>query len=552
MPKPAVLIADRDPVDLHALAEALSARYGFEYDVRTAGTATDARSTLSEAETTFCLIFVSRNLPDEDPLALLDYAHQLHPDAKRVLCARYIDTSAPGVIATAMRSGQIDHFLYVPWEPRAERLYPMVDDLLADLRPNPPDRGFEVLRIVGERWSPRSHQMRDRANRARIPFGFYDSDSEEGKQILAEAGVDGSRLPVVVFQHGTVLVDPSVEQVAQELGVKTRPDPGLYDVTIVGAGPAGLAAAVYGASEGLRTLLIEPEIMGGQAGTSSRIENYLGFPRGISGSELARKAFEQTQRFGASIIFTQAAAGLRGDSSCHVVMLSGGSEVESRAVVVATGMAYRLLGIPSLERFQGAGVYYGAAMSEAPSCSGQGVVIVGAGNSAGQAAVYLAKFASQVTLLVRGKTLAASMSDYLIHQLSVLPNISIRFETAAIEGHGDRRLSAVTVEGADGTHEELSCVGLYALIGGTPHSQWLAGRVERDAQGYVITGRDLLRCGSLPKGWPVSREPYMFETSVPGVFAVGDVRFRSVKRVASAVGEGAASIQEVHEFLASG
>jgi thioredoxin reductase (NADPH) len=448
-----------------------------------------------------------------------------------------------------MRTGRIDYFLYKPCEPVVTRLYPVVDDLLGGLRRTKQEHGFESIRIIGEQWNPRSHALRDILERSTVPFGFYDSESEEGRRILAQAGVDGSRLPVLCFYHGAVLVDPTNEQTATELGVRTTPEPGLYDVAIVGAGPAGLAASVYAASEGLRTLLLDPETIGGQAGTTSRIENYLGFPRGISGGELAHRAFEQTQRFGVSIVFTKAATRLRADGMRLIATLSDGAEVESRTVVIATGVAYRRLDVPSVERFAGVGVFYGAAMSEAPTCTGEEVLIVGAGNSAGQAAIHLARFASRVTMVVRGPSLAASMSDYLIRQIGALSNIDVRLGTWVVDGHGDRRLEAVTVERVDGKREKLRAAGLFVLVGGTPHTQWLAGTIEMDAKGYILTGRDLLRSGHLPSAWRLEREPFFLETSMPGVFAVGDARCRSVKRVASAVGEGATAIQLVHEYL---
>jgi len=417
------------------------------------------------------------------------------------------------------------------------------------LRRTSQERGFEAIRIIGEQWNPRSHQLRDLLERTTVPFGFYDSESEAGRRILAQAGVDGSRLPVLCIHSGAVLVDPTNEQVAVALGARTTPEPGLYDVAIVGAGPAGLAASVYAASEGLRTVLFDPETIGGQAGTSSRIENYLGFPRGISGGELAHRAFEQAQRFGVSVVFSKAATRLRADGMRLIATLSDGAEIESRTVVIATGVAYRRLEVASLERFAGVGVFYGAAMSEAPPCTGEEVLIVGAGNSAGQAAIHLARFASRVTMVVRSQSLAASMSDYLIRQIGAHSNIDVRLGTWVVEGHGDKRLEAVTVERVDGKREKLCAAGLFVLVGGTPHTQWLAGTVEMDAKGYILTGRDLLRSGRPPSGWRLEREPFFLETSMPGVFAVGDARCRSVKRVASAVGEGATAIQLVHEYL---
>ena len=546
------LVVDSDADDLAKFAGALTSRYASEYEIRTAATASEAHATLaalSVAGITVALLIVSRDLGDADLLLLLQRARELFPSARKVLSARYLDPSAFDFITGAMRTGRIEYFLYKPCEPVVTRLYPVVDDLLGGLRRTSQERGFEAIRIIGEQWNPRSHQLRDLLERTTVPFGFYDSESEEGKRILAQAGVDGSRLPVLCIHSGAVLVDPTNEQVAVALGARTTPEPGLYDVAIVGAGPAGLAASVYAASEGLRTVLFDPETIGGQAGTSSRIENYLGFPRGISGGELAHRAFEQAQRFGVSVVFSKAATRLRADGMRLIATLSDGAEIESRTVVIATGVAYRRLDVPSLERFAGAGVFYGAAMSEAPTCTGEEVLIVGAGNSAGQAAIHLARFASRVTMVVRGQSLAASMSDYLIRQIGALSNIDVRLGTWVVDGHGDRRLEAVTVERADGKREKLCAAGLFVLVGGTPHTQWLAGTIEMDAKGYILTGRDLLRSGHPLKGWRLEREPFLLETSMPGVFAVGDARCRSVKRVASAVGEGATAIQLVHEYL---
>ena len=546
------LVVDNDADDLATFAGALTSRYASEYEIRTAATASEAHTTLaalSVAGITVALLIVSRDLGDADLLLLLQRARELFPSVRRVLSARYLDPSAFDLITGTMRTGRIEYFLYKPCEPVVTRLYPVVDDLLGGLRRTSQERGFEAIRIIGEQWNPRSHQLRDLLERTTVPFGFYDSESEAGRRILAQAGVDGSRLPVLCIHSGAVLVDPTNEQVAVALGARTTPEPGLYDVAIVGAGPAGLAASVYAASEGLRTVLFDPETIGGQAGTSSRIENYLGFPRGISGGELAHRAFEQAQRFGVSVVFSKAATRLRADGMRLIATLSDGAEIESRTVVIATGVAYRRLDVPSLERFAGVGVFYGAAMSEAPPCTGEEVLIVGAGNSAGQAAIHLARFASRVTMVVRGQSLAASMSDYLIRQIGALSNIDVRLGTWVVDGHGDRRLEAVTVERADGKREKLCAAGLFVLVGGTPHTQWLAGTVEMDAKGYILTGRDLLRSGHPPSGWRLEREPFFLETSMPGVFAVGDARCRSVKRVASAVGEGATAIQLVHEYL---
>jgi thioredoxin reductase (NADPH) len=554
MSKAILFIVDDEPNDLRNLREALGARYGSEYDVRTAATAEDARAalkTLAETGVSVALVIASRALSDCDAIGFLNEAQKIHSGAKRIMMAHYLDPGAFIAIATEMRSGRIDYFIHKPWEPCANRLYPIVDDLLAGFRTSRQERGFEVIRIVGRQWEPSSHKLRDLLDRSTVPHGFYDSESEEGRKILSEAELDGSRLPVLFFKYGAVLVQPTMEQIVETLGAKTRPEPGLYDVAIVGGGPAGLAAGVYAASEGLRTVILERETIGGQAGTSSNIENYLGFPRGVSGKELARRAFEQLWRFGASIVFTKSATGLRAENGHRVVTLSGGIEVQSRTVIISTGVAYRRLDVPSLEQFLSVGVFYGAPMCEAQTFAGKEVMIVGAGNSAGQAAVHLARFAARVTLVVRGTSLAASMSDYLVHKLTALPNVEVRLGTRVVEGHGARRLEAVTVERADGERETLRAAGLFVLAGGVPHTQWLPETVARNAQGYILTGRDLLRSGRLHAGWPLERQPHFLETSVPGVFAAGDVRCSATKRVASAVGEGATAIQLVHEYMRS-
>ena len=547
------LVVDSDAADLAAFASALTSRYASEYEVRTAATASAAHATLaalSVAGITVALLIVSRDLGDADLLLLLQRARELFPSARRVLSARYLDPSAFDFTTGAMRTGRIDYFLYSPvnlWSHGSTRLSTIFSEACARPGRSAASRRFGSSASSGIRaptdcatsWSvPRS------------PLGFTIASRKKGRRILAQAGRGrGSRLPVLCFYSGAVLVDPTNEQTAAALGARTTPEPGLYDVAIVGAGPAGLAASVYAASEGLRTVLLDRETIGGQAGTSSRIENYLGFPRGISGGELAHRAFEQSQRFGVSVVFTKAATRLRADGMRLIATLSDGAEIESRTVVIATGVAYRRLDVPSLERFAGVGVFYGAAMSEAPTCTGEEVLIVGAGNSAGQAAIHLARFASRVTMVVRGQSLAASMSDYLIRQIGALSNIDVRLGTWVVDGHGDRRLEAVTVERADGKREKLCAAGLFVLVGGTPHTQWLAGTIEMDAKGYILTGRDLLRSGHPPSGWRIEREPFFLETSMPGVFAVGDARCRSVKRVASAVGEGATAIQLVHEYL---
>jgi thioredoxin reductase (NADPH) len=451
-----------------------------------------------------------------------------------------------------MTLGQIDRVLEQPWGSPEELLYPQVSEALAAWwRANRPR--FERVRLIGEQWDPRSHQLRDLGTRNLVPFGFYPADTEAGRQLLDDLGLASARLPVVAFADGRVLVDPSNTEIAAALGAPTQPPPGTADVTIVGAGPAGLAAAVYAASEGLRTVVVEPEALGGQAGSSSMIRNYLGFPHGVSGEELTFRAYEQALSFGAHFVHTRAAISLRPEGPHRVVTLSDGSEVVSRSVVLATGVAYRRLGIPNLERLVGAGVFYGAATAEARALRGEEVFVVGAGNSAGQAALHLAEYASKVTVLVRGGSLAATMSAYLVDQLDVTPNIKVRLATRITDGAGDHRLEALVLnEATTGRTERVAAVALFVLIGGVPRTDWLDGTLARDEGGYILACRDLA-----PPYEPLSelwtrrdRPPFALETSLPGVFAIGDVRHNSVKRVASAVGAGAMAISSAHAYLA--
>jgi thioredoxin reductase (NADPH) len=417
------------------------------------------------------------------------------------------------------------------WVTPEEWLYPRVQEALSAWTMANRARHV-VYRIVGERWEPRTHALRDMLTRNSVPFEFYPVDSKEGTKLVGDFRVDAERLPALIRHDGSVLHDPTFAEVAGSHGIRTRPSPEAYDLAILGAGPTGLAAAVYGASEGLSTLVLEPLAIGGQAGTSSMIRNYLGFPKGISGGELAHRAWEQAVLFGAEFVFTRPATGLATRVKERVIALSDGSEVSARAVIVATGVAYRRIGVPSLERLVGAGVFYGAAGAEAPAMVGEEVCVVGGANSAGQAALHLARFASRVTLLVRGESLAAGMSDYLIRQIEATPNLEIRLCTRVVEGHGEVHLEALALEDVEsGRREDVAAAAFFVMIGAEPRTEWLRGVIRRDDHGFVLTGRDVPR-----EGWISSRPPLPFETSVPGVFAAGDVRYGSVKRVAGASG----------------
>lgn len=550
---PVLFVADADPLARVALESALTRRFGPDYRVLAVGTPEDALTELrrlADEGGEVALVAADLRLPGMDGVDFLQRAHALHPGSWRVLLLgmdRYHTLLPFTELATLRRAaalGQIDFSVVKGWVTPEEWLYPQIQEALTAWtithRPS-----HVVYRIVGEQWAPRSHELRDLLTRNSIPFQFLEADSHSGRQLIKDHAIDVRRLPCVIHHDGSVQHNPSMADVAAAHGIETRPSPELYDLAIVGAGPAGLGAAVTSASEGLRTVVFEPDAIGGQAGTSSMIRNYLGFPRGITGGGLAHRAWEQALLFGAQFVFMNEVTGLAPRGDDRVMSFADASQVVARAVVIATGVTYRRLNIPAVDRLIGAGVYYGAAGVEAPAMAGEQVCVVGGANSAGQAALHLAKFASRVTMLVRGRSLAVSMSDYLITQLMATPNITLRLSTRVADGHGQARLEGLTLEDVQtGQREHLPAAAVFVMIGALPRTQWLGDLVTVDDRGFILTGRDIPQAA-----WQLPRLPLPFETSLPGVFAAGDVRYGSVKRVAGAAGEGSASVGSVHEYL---
>jgi thioredoxin reductase (NADPH) len=549
-----LLLADDSGTQDRVEAE-LRKRYGADYQVIKAGSANAALGVLGELSDSgrqVSLVLADQWLSGASGTELLARVRQLHPGARRVLLITWGDQARVEPMLQATILGDIDAYVVKPGPPPDERFHRFITEQLDEWgRSNLP--GLEVVRVVGEEWGARSHELRELLGRNGVPFGFYSADSPDGQRLVGESWAAENDLPAVLLYDGRVLADPSNSQVGEAIGVQTKPGAGRYDVTVIGAGPAGLAAAVYSASEGLSTVILEPEAIGGQAGTSSLIRNYLGFPTGVSGGDLAVRAYTQAWNFGAEYVYGSSATGLRADGSQLTVTLAGGSEVCSRAVIVATGMAYRRLAIPALDALTGAGVFYGAAATEARAMKDREVFVVGGANSAGQAAVHLARYAAQVTVLVRGQSLADTMSDYLIREIESAPNIAVRYKVAVTGGAGRSRLESLTLTDLQtGAAETVAAAALFVLIGAEPRTQWLPATVRRDQPGFVLTGTDLLENGRPQADWPLQHMPMFLESSLPGVFAVGDVRHGSVKRVASAVGEGSIAIRLVHDHLGAG
>ena len=553
MPKPILLSVDDDADVLRAIERDLRSHYGAEYRVIGSDSpegALDLLKQLKVRNDPVALLLADQRMPRMDGVKFLQEARDIYPGAKRALLTAYADTNAA---ISAINHANINYFFMKPWDPPTDLLYPQIDDLLDDwqasYRP-----AFQGIRVLGTRWSPRSYELRDFLARSHVPYQWIDVELSEAdpetKRLLEALGPESTKLPVVLFPDGTKLLEGVPVEVAKKVGLRTVAQTSFYDLAIVGGGPAGLAAAVYGASEGLHTVMIEREAPGGQAGMSSRIENYLGFPTGLSGGDLARRAVVQAQRFGVEILAPQEAVGIRTEGSYRIIKLADGNEISCHALMIATGVQWRRLEAPGIDRLQGAGVYYGGGATEAITCKGEAVYVVGGANSAGQAAMNFAKYAERVIILVRGSSLSSTMSQYLIDQIKEMPNISVWAHASVVEVHGDTHLENISVLCSDTNKiERVPANAMFIFIGALPRTDWLAGVVERDERGFVLTGPDLIRDGNKPKGWSLDRDPFLLETNVPGLFAVGDVRHGSVKRVASGVGEGSVAVQFIHQYL---
>ena len=547
MPKPILLAIDDDTSVLEAVVQDLRRHYGQDYRILRAasgGAALDICRQLMERKDIVALFLSDQRMPGMTGVDFLQQAMVMYPNAKRVLLTAYADTEAA---IRAINSAKIHYYLNKPWDPPEEKLYPVLDDLLEAWKQGykPP---FEGIRVIGLRWSPTDHAVRDFLSRNRIEYKWLDPETApEAATLLKEKGLDDAKLPVVLFGDGTALVQPGTLDLAKHIGLRTEAKEEFYDVIVVGAGPAGLAAGVYGSSEGLRTLIVEPAAVGGQAGSSSRIENYLGFPQGLSGDELAKRAFLQANRLGAEFL-TQRVTCIRSENGYHLVQMKDGRELTCHVCLIATGVDYCKLDVPGADNFSGAGVYYGAARSEAMSCADEEIYLVGGANSAGQAAMNFSRYAAKVHMLVRGDSLTRSMSKYLIDQIAATPNIVVEPSTEVVSMSGNGRLECLTLKTPRG-QESRPANSIFIFIGAAPKTDWLPREVALDDKGFILAGPDLK--ARAPAAWKLEREPFLLETSVPGIFVAGDVRFNSVKRCASAVGEGSIAVQFMHQYLAA-
>lgn len=553
MAKPVILTVDDDPDVLQSIERDLRTRYSERYRIMRAASANEALSVLNRLKSrndAVALLLADQRMPELDGVGFLSQATELFPGAKRALLTAYADTNAA---IEAINSARVHYFLLKPWDPPDQNLYPALDDMLNEFMDSyhPP---YEGIQLFGTRWSPRAYELRMFLAQNHLPYQWVDveqSNTADSTAALQKSDGTPETLPLMIFPDGTKFSEPTSSDIAKKIGLRTHTDVEFYDLAIVGGGPAGLAAAVYGASEGLRTVMIEREAPGGQAGLSSRIENYLGFPAGLSGRDLARRAVVQATRFGVEILSPQEAAGVRIEGPYRIIEMADGSKVSCHALLLAMGVQWRSLGVPGEERLRGAGVYYGGGVTEAIACKGETVYVVGGANSAGQAAINFAGYAEKVVMIIRRESLAATMSQYLIDQIKKTPNIEVWPQTQIAEVHGDQHLEEISVHcSTTGNTDRVPAKSIFIFIGALPRTDWLGNLVQRDARGFILSGPDLLRDGKRPQGWTIDRDPSLLESSVPGIFVVGDVRHGSVKRVASGVGEGAVAIQFVHQYLA--
>ena len=549
MPKPVLMTVDDDPGVSRSVARDLRRRYGQDYRIVRAESGRDALEALRELVLRgepVAAILADYRMPEMNGIEFLEQAMDVAPFARRALLTAYADTDAA---IQAINVVDVDHYLLKPWDPPEEKLYPVIDELIETWRAVG-QRPADEIRVVGHRWSADCFAARDFLARNAVPYRYHSTDEPEGARLLEAAGASEDDVPLIVTTDGTVLRNPTGTEIAQAVGLTTVPAGDFYDLIVIGGGPAGLGSAVYGASEGLRTVLVERQATGGQAGQSSRIENYLGFPDGVSGSQLTDRARRQAAKFGAEVLTARDVVALEARGSARVVKFGDGSEIAAHAVVLATGVSYRSLDAPGVAELTGRGVFYGSAATEAPGCTGQDVYIIGGANSAGQAAVFFSRHAATVTVLVRGPDLEASMSHYLIKQLDAIENVHVRTGTEVAEACGDGHLQRLVLsDRGSGEKQTVEAASMFVFIGAAPRTDWLDGVVVRDERGFVRTGPDLVVGGERPRGWPLPRDPYHLESSVPGVFVAGDVRSDSVKRVASAVGEGAMAVTLVHRYL---
>jgi len=550
MSKPVLLTVDDDPEVLNAIERDLRVHFRAHYRVVKASSgaeALDAVQQLKQRGSQIALFLVDERMPNMTGTQFLGEAIKIYPDARRVLLTAYADTET--AIAAINKIG-LDHYLLKPWEPPSVRLYPVLEDLLSEwfARSRP---AFDGIRVAGHSLSPASFEVKDFLAANQVPYQWLDmEDDATVRELLSGASGGAPRTPLVFFADGTVLVQPTTRELAEKVGLQTRAQKPFYDLIVIGGGPAGLASAVYGASEGLRTILVERSAPGGQAGTSSRIENYLGFPSGITGADLALRAATQARRFGAEIITAQEAVEIRREDPYRRVILSDGSELNGYAILISPGMEVRRLEADGVDALLGAGVYYGAALTEAATYRGLDVIVVGGANSAGQGAMFFSRHARKVTMLVRGPDLTASMSSYLVDRIAETPNIEVLANSSVVSARGDGRLEVVTVlEGVTGARREIAAAAMFIFIGAAPRTSFCADLVMRDPQGFVFTGPELMNGGNRPAGWTVPRDPFLFETNVPGIFCAGDARHGSGKRVAAAVGEGSATVSMIHQYL---